>query len=380
MPKKTSNNQAQAYDPADLLDPLAWINLQSYGQLKEWLREAIWHQVFLPVVIPHNTMPASYLAQLLLQSEARIKTHLRTIIPELIKEWGASDNPRCLDDLLILCGNLNCNEAEIAISRIITEKLTDKPDDIKLRLRALSVLQEIGTDKSLHLFKRYIGDLDYAPLCYRSLYLLNLSYAVTELHSLVRLYHRHEAVDELADVLKILFKYTLKPQQYMCVLQPLVEQAPAETFVEVLELLHSINVFNEAFFRELPSAQRVEMLKQIMKRARKEDCERISDLLRAVGGRLDPPPELYMIPAEVKSTSASQKAQAKGKRKGATHQPVFFLTTHSRSTGYTESVPVIPVSELGADKIWGFTRNFTFEQSDIMELLEGPDQREFKWT
>ena len=162
MAKKTSDKKPRKYKASDLVGPLDWINSRSYGELKQWLREAVQHRIFLPVVIPHDVMPAAHLTQLLMKSELQTKTYLRTIIPELIKEWGRNDNPQSLDNLLILCGNLNCNEAETAISRIVTEKLAHTPVDTELRLRALNVLQEIGTNRSLHVFKRYLGELDYA--------------------------------------------------------------------------------------------------------------------------------------------------------------------------------------------------------------------------
>jgi len=301
MPRKTSVTKSQKYQAADLLDPRSWINRQSYAELKEWLREATQQRLFLPVVIPHNVMPAAYLTQLLIQSEPQTKMYLRTIIPELIKEWGTNDKPESLDDLLILCGNLNCNEAESAISRIITEKLPDDAVGTRLRLRALSVLQEIGTDRSLRVFKRYIGDREYAALCYRSLYLLDIRYAVTELEGLIKLYERDNAGDELEDVLKILFKYTLKRPEYICVLQPLVDQTPSETFLKVLELLHKLDIINGSFFIQLSPISRVEFIKQIMKRSKRQEKEaqRIIALLRACDARLDPPVDIW--------TSAEQK-------------------------------------------------------------------------
>ena len=360
MVKRPSGRRATTSQSSGPVDPVSWVNLRTYGELKEWLRDATQQRIFGSVVIPHNVMPSSYLAQLLRNSEPRIKVHLRTIIPELIREWGAYDDRQCLNDLLILCGNLNCNEAEIPIAAIVTDKLTHNAEDTELRVRALSVLQAIGTSKSLHLFKRYIGEYPYAAVCYRSLYRQNLDYAVTELPDLMKLYHRHDAAGELEDVLKVLFKYTLRPQEYICVLQPLVEQVAPEYFIEVLEILHSINVLNEKYFAQLPSKPRVEMIKQIMKRGRKEDSERISALLRAFRVRLEPPP--YHKSPETKPQSKT------GKKLVKTKQGYFELNVPDELTG-SKDVP-LDSSEFSMKEVWPLIRGFNLDQNSYNELLD----------
>lgn len=369
MGKRPSDKRSATFQSPGLVDPLSWVNSRTYGELKGWLRNATQQRKFGKVVIPHNVMPASYLAQLLMRSEPRIKADLRTIIPELIREWGASDDRQCLDDLLILSGNLNCNEAEISISAIITEKLTDNSEDTELRLRALSVLQAIGTSKSLHLFKRYIGDYDYAAVCYRSLYRQNLDYAVTELPDLMNLYHSHDAADELEDVLKILFKYTLKPPQYIYVLQPLVEQVAPEYFIEVLETLHSINVLNSKYFGQLPAKPRSEMIQEIMRRAREEDGPRISEFLRAVDVKLEPPP--YPSPAEqqpdVETGAKTKRQAAAGKTWVKTKRGYFALNVPDESTGSDRVL--LDSSELSIEQVWPVMREFKPDQKFDTELL-----------
>ena len=370
MVKRPSGRKATTPQSPASVDPLSWVNSRTYGQLKEWLRDATQQRIFVPVVIPHNVMPSSYLAQLLRHSEPRIKTHLRTIIPELIREWGAYDDRQCLTDLLILCGNLNCNEAEIPISAIVTDKLTDNSEDTELRVRALSVLQAIGTSKSLHLFKRYIGDYDYAAVCYRSLYRLNLDYAVIELPDLMKLYHSYDAAGELEDVLKVLFKYTLKPQEYIYVLQPLVDQVKPQYFVEVLEILHSINVLDEKYFGQLPSKPRAELIKQIMKRGREEDGERISALLGAFRVKLEPPP-YHKSPEEPASPEVGPRTKrqaATGKKLVKTKQGYFALNVPDKLTG-SEDVP-LDSSEVSMNHVWPVIRDFKFDQDSYNDFLD----------
>ena len=370
MPKKTSDKKTPTYQPTDLIDPQAWINHRTFAELKEWLRGAVRHQIYSPVVIPHNVMPVSYLAQLLMQSDREIKASLQTIIPQLIKEWGAYDSRGWLDDLLILCGNLNCNEAEVAVSRIITEKLGSNALDADLRRRALSVLQEIGTDRSLHIFKRYIGDFHYAAVCYRSMYLLNLNYAVSELEDLMRLYHWHDATDGLEDVLKILFKYTLTPAEYTFVLQPFVEQAAPEAFVEVLEVLHSIDVLNETYFMWLSAKPRAELITQIMKRARGEDNKKVSALLASMGVPVE-----HLIPVSAETLADQPVANAKRKRQKfvpAGAGACFVLNTRDKSTGLPQNLPLTTSSVLGVDKSWEFMREFDPDENTLLSVLERP--------
>jgi hypothetical protein len=368
MVKRPSGRKATTSQSSASVDPLSWVNLRTYGELKEWLRDATQQRIFVPVVIPHNVMPSSYLAQLLRHSEPRIKAHLRTIIPELIREWGAYDDRQCLNDLLILCGNLNCNEAEIPIAAIVTDKLTHNAEDTELRVRALSVLQAIGTSKSLHLFKRYIGEYAYAAVCYRSLYRQNLDYAVTELPDLMNLYHSHDAAGDLEDVLKILFKYTLKPQEFICVLQPLVEQVAAEYFIEVLEILHSIDVLNKKYFERLPSKPRAEMIKEIMKRVRKEDGERISALLKAFGVGLEPPPYHKRPQQPVSEETEAKTKQRAGKKLVKSKQGYFEINVPDQSTG-SERVP-LDSSELSMDQMWPLMREFTPDQNFDTKLSD----------
>ena len=358
MPKK----KPRKYKRSDLVGPLDWINSRSYGELKRWLREAIQHRVFLPVVIPHNVMPAAHLTQLLIKSEPHTKTYLRMIIPELIREWGRNDNPQALDDLLILCGNLNCNEAETAIARIVTEKLAHSPVDIELRLRALNVLQEIGTDQSLHVFKRYLGEFNYAGVCYRSLYLLKLNFAVSELQDLITLYRYHNATDELEDVLKILFKYTLTPAEYICVLQPLVDLTPPETFIDVLELLSSLDILNEMLLVQLPPISRGELIGQIMRRGREEHSGRISELLNALGATLDPPDDLWPVAPEAPQ---DETIEIPTPESVPSVRPSSFKLK-LRGAG---SVTLMTAEELGWDKSWAYSRTY---EPDIMTELDGP--------
>ena len=202
-------------------------------------------------------------------------------------------------------------------------------------------------------------------VCYRSLYLLNLKYAVTELPDLMTLYQYHEASDELEDVLKILFKYTLTQAQYICVLQPLVDLSPPETFVEVLGLLHSLNIINEMFLIQLPSISRVELIKQILKRGREEDAGKISQLLNTLGATLELPVGLWSVapePAEEETMETPTSESA----------PVGRDASFKLNSREEESVPLIPASELGTYKSWAYIHDYMPTDDELMTILEGP--------
>jgi hypothetical protein len=363
MAKKDSPERDEGYaDPgppryslADLSNPLPWFRRQSYGQLKNWLRWTIWRHDPRPLTIPHDTMPVSFLADFILRADNSIKMDFRTIIPELLKEWGAYDDRQCLDHLLILCGVLNCNEAESVISQIVTGKLANSDEDVRLRRRGLSVLQNIGTERTLHLFRRYISDLRYAALCYRGLYRFNLIYAATELPELVHLYQREGSVEELKDVLKILFHCTITTPEYISVLLPFVEQAPLESFVEVLEILREIDVFSETFVSQLPRTHRTELVKQLILRAREEDSGEIVKLLASVGIIINPP----------HSTTGPLTAQSlvpigRGR--------YFTLNASSSGSELTEPDILFSELELGKKKTWAISREY--KPGSLISLFE----------
>jgi hypothetical protein len=348
------------------IDPVGWVNGQSYGELKKWLRNVIWKGDTHPMIIPPSAILASYLAQLLLRTAPHVKADLRTAIPELLCEWNATDTRRSLDDLLILCGNLTCNEAEMVIARIIVSKLGETEEEVPYRRRALSTLQNIGTERTLNIFLRYLGDRRYAALCYRGLYRINPAYAAAELPMLTKLYRRLDAVEELKDVLKVLFKHTLTPPEYITVLRPFAEKAPPESFVEVLELLTSIKVLSGPFFASLTPSQSVEIFGPLLKRARLKDCERISQLLNDAGVTIEPPPEETEIwPEEIEYVMPTKPSRRGRQQRVIPSQPstprtgdrYYHFAPTSGTTGWTEKLPIVSSAELGVEKCWRFIRS-----------------------
>jgi hypothetical protein len=193
------------------------------------------------------------------------------------------------------------------------------------------------------------------------MYRLDINYAVTELQDLITLYEFHSASEQLEDVLKILFKYTLTTPEYIFVLQPLVDLTPAETFLKVLELLHSLDIINDAFFIQLSATSRVELVKQILKRGNEEDWGRISGLLKGFGVTVDPPVDLWPVTPEPPEPSETATQPV-----GVAREASFLLNTSD-----SETVPVVTAAELGELKAWAYSRNY--EPDDIMTMFDGPD-------
>jgi hypothetical protein len=369
------------YSRDDLIDPRPWLARQSYEDLKIWLRHAIFVRQFLPLIVSDSLMPATHLIELLLHSPPHMVAHFRSIIPELLREWIESDSVEALDDLLMLCGSLSCGEAEDIIADIVNRRLSEDDEvDMDLRLRALGVLQTVGSRRTVHVFKGYLREIDYAPICYRGLYLRDLSYAVTELPNLVNLYQAHSAEDDLRDVLEMLFdEETLKPSQYIEVLRPLAERYPEDTLIEALELLHSIGVFGDVFFLNLAPGESAELFGLMMKRVRLEDCEALRTLLGKMGVSVEPAPALYPVTQETGETTAEQPLDLSTTRGYDFSMYLPATKSYQRPRGDQsgkalshERHPLTAASELGDLRSWAFSREMTFEQFDFDAMLEAP--------
>jgi hypothetical protein len=349
MSKKQPNTNQPGYTAADFADPLGWMRRQTYGDLKNWLRQAVWNGKFLPVIIPPiNVPPILYLVQLLLRNDTEVRTAMRTIIPELLREWNVRDTRDCLLSLLLLCSNLSCNEAESTVATIITEKLRDEPEDIKCRKEALGVLQTIGTERTIHLFKRYISNPEYAAYCYRGLYRFDLTYAGTELPRLMKMYRGKEGQKKLKAILHFLFIVTLKPSQYYTVVQSFLENAPGQYFLDFFDFLGSLGIF-ESFFENLSKAESTKLLGQVIKQTPLEHSTLVVELLQTADIEIEPPAESYNPEPDTIDAIAVPPVPLIG---GGTH------FTYRRISGKGDIVPVVAREELSTERQWAFARNY----------------------
>lgn len=365
----TETSHSEQERQAARKDPLGWVNRQRYPQLKAWMKRLLLQDDPSPIILPPSIAPVSYLAQLLLRATMTVKTDLRTIIPELLAEWNAYDSREVLEELLILCGDLTCTEAEPIIARIITDKLGNDPVDTSCRSRALSTLQSIGTERTQHIFLRYLHHPRHAALCYTGLYRLNPIYAALELPGMVRLYKARNAMDRLRDVLDILFDEALTPPEYITVLRPFVEQAEPESFIDVLELFVAINVFNEIFFNALSASQSHALFGQLFKRARTEDCGQIVSLIEKMGMTIEPPPGDM---STWQSNDYTETDDAAGAQPPAPVQPspaddFYYIVRKSAGDGPPRKWPLAKSSELGKEKPWHLMRAAA---PDIMLYIE----------
>lgn len=360
MTKQQPDTNQPEYTVEDLADPLAWMHRQTYGELKNWLRRAVWNNKLLPVIIPPINVPSSlYLVQLLLRSDIEVRTSMRTIIPELLREWNVRDTRECLLSLLLLCSNLSCNEAESTVAAIITEKLRDEPGDIKCRKEALGVLQTIGTERTIHLFKRYISNPEYAAYCYRGLYQFDLTYAGTELPKLMKMYTGTEGQRKLKPILHFLFIVTLDPSQYFTVVQSFLENAPGEYFLRFFEFLESLGIF-ESLFENLSNVESTKLLGQVIKQTPLEHSTPVIELLQAADIEIEPPTESYNPEPDPIDAVLVSPVPLIG---GGTH------FTYRRRSGKGDRVPVVARQELSSRRQWAFARNYNPPVLDHMFMV-----------
>jgi hypothetical protein len=357
MRKNQPSINQPTYTSEDLVDPLGWMKRQPYGELKAWLRQALWNEKFLPVLIPpYNVPPILYLAQLLLRSDLEVRTAMRTIIPELLREWNFHDSRECLRGLLLLCSNLSCNEAESTLATIITEKLTDEPEDIDCRKEALGALQTIGTERTIHLFKRYISDPEYAAYCYRGLYRYDLTHAGTELPKLMKMYRGREGQRKLKAILHFLFIVTLKPEQYFTVVQSFLENAPGEYFLNFFDFLGSLGIL-DSLFDNMSRAESTKLLGQVIKQTPLEHSTPVVELLQRADIEIEPPAESYNPEPDPIDPYAVPPVPLVG---GGT----YFTYRHISGRG--DRVPVVPREELSTQRQWAFARNYNPRGLDHM--------------
>jgi len=355
MEKETLHSKHERQLASD--DPLGWVNRQHYPQLKAWLKRLLFRGDPSPIILPPSIIPVSYIAQLLLRATLSVKSDLRTIIPELLAEWNAYDSRDVLEDLLILCGDMTCTEAEPIIARIITDKLGDNPVDTSRRSRALSTLQSIGTERTQHIFLRYLHHPRHAALCYTGLYRPNPIHAALELPGMVRLYKARNAMDRLRDVLEILFDEELTPPEYITVLRPFAEQAEPEYFVDVLDLLVTLNVFNETFFGGLSAGQSHALFGQLFKRARTQDCGQIVSLIEKMSMAIEPPPGDMDVGwvGDNLETGGSLDAQTPPPAQSSPDDTFYYMVPKSAGDELRKW-PLVKSSELGKDKRWYLMR------------------------
>ncbi|HEX8733933.1 MAG TPA: hypothetical protein VF721_01330 [Pyrinomonadaceae bacterium] len=165
-----------------------WLESKSAGELKDKLRDFIWTKFTYPLVIPQITDLVTQLVSLVNASSPETLVKIRTVIPQLLQEWGSKDSTETLTTLFLLCGKLRCADAETGITQILNSRLSgrDESESTELRKMGLSVLSGFGcSDKTIYLFERYITQAEYAAVCYRALYEYHPSNAAVYLPVLI---------------------------------------------------------------------------------------------------------------------------------------------------------------------------------------------------
>jgi hypothetical protein len=200
----------------EFTDQLQWLESKSAGELKDKLRDFIWTKFTYPLVIPQITDLVTQLVSLVNASSPDTLVKVRTVIPQLLQEWGRKDSTEALTTLFLLCGKLRCADAETVITQILNSRLSgrDQSQSIELRKMGLSVLSGFGcSDKTIYLFKRYITQAEYAAVCYRALYEYHPLNAAVHLPVLINFPEQEFSLLALKMNIKQMLRYLTGPQE-----------------------------------------------------------------------------------------------------------------------------------------------------------------------
>jgi hypothetical protein len=248
------------FTDADFFDPLAWVERLTPRNLEVWLRRAVWTGYTLPIIIPHSSRVMTHLTDLFSGGSAQLTCNLRSLIPDLLREWGRNDEPQVLDDLLVLTSKLRCVSAQPTIIQIATERLSRQAETIRIRERCLGVISGFGcTEKTVHFFRRFITDISYAPTCYRALYRYDPDYAATELPQLLALFSKAGLIADLKPILHVLFVISLKPSQREKVWKTLFTTTAPETLIQTLQYLKEVGIIVSPPFKSEDPREHIEV-------------------------------------------------------------------------------------------------------------------------
>ena len=247
------DSSSDAFAPAAMAGPVAWLGRLADEDLVAWLRRAAWTRQLGPFVAPPSSDAASFLVSHLRDAPPSLVTRLRALLPLLFREWGSRDPERALDDLLVIAAGVRAAAAEPELLAIVRERLGAGAGAHDLRWRCLSVLSGFGvTARSLPLFRAYLDEPRFTALCFRALYRYDLARAVTELPSVMDV--MAEEPDKMRTVLQLLF-FERRPSEVVELLGRLIRERPEERLLPALRLLAGVgvqlNVYETAAGREI---------------------------------------------------------------------------------------------------------------------------------
>jgi hypothetical protein len=269
--------QSHSQANVDQTDPANWVETLALDQLTEWLRVCFWDRVSYPIIVPPISRMAIEISELLKRGSSSLKTKVRSAIPVLLQEWGRDDPSDTLDDLLITSGRLRCASSESVIIQIANERLGGRQEEVALRQRCLSVLSGLGcTERSRFIFTKYLGDIEYAAICYRALYRFDPTYAASELSQIFRVFKGSDAIDELHLTIKRLFDDINEPNQRVEIVTLFLAGSNPEIFLEVINTLRTLGILCQEFFLSARFSHRVNFFKTLLHRC---NAQQLSSIL-----------------------------------------------------------------------------------------------------
>jgi hypothetical protein len=277
-------NPELAYNEWDVVYPQKWVERLSTPSLKVWLRNALWLRAAGPVEDNPGSSMGEEIGKLLKEGSSRLKLRVHEVLTQLLQEWGRDDPSAILSDLLTICARVRCVSAEATITLMLTERLGGRGDEVSLRRECLNVLSGFGcTRRTLHIFKRYLGDIEYTATCYKALYRYHISYAATEFLDVYRVFRAANAIQELKVVLHRLLSDYPEAKQRVELLTVFLKKADPEGFPLALHLLKNIEDFSLESLLAINPNQRAGLFKLLLKRTRLEDMSDVVSVLKAIG-------------------------------------------------------------------------------------------------
>lgn len=165
-----------------------------------------------------------------------------------------------------------------------------------------------------------------------------------------------EGKRKLKAILHFFFVATLKPAQYISVIQSFVDNAPGIYFLDFFALLRSLNVVNESFFYNLSKPETTKLLSQLLKRTPVDDSTEIKvvNMLKELDVEIKPPPDAF-DPEPIPTLS----------------EPLIEQATYFRYRlmfGDGESVPLVAKKELDEKRFWAFVWTYNPDVADLMRV------------
>lgn len=134
-----------------------------------WLRGAVWSGRSAPIPLPRDARVGLAVARAI-DADPALVARVRGALPPLVREVGARDPLRVVEELLVLASRLRCAAAAGPLADLV-ERLPRMRGGAALEQRTLAVLAGLDPEgRALDPFRARLHLPDTAPLAFRALY------------------------------------------------------------------------------------------------------------------------------------------------------------------------------------------------------------------